>query len=609
MESSRKTAANPLWTQAAVISRLWNLVQEGARGRFLVLLVIMAVSGPVELAGIGITAELMGLVASQGKTLSHGPLGFLLEYQGVVDPTTRLKDGLLWAILALALVNGYAVMKSYFRADFVCVQEAEVSTRLFRSCINQPYIWFLQRNTGDLHRLISSGGVTQLLLNSFISAIAKLAVALTLSIALAVAEPMAALIALLVVCIAYAVVRFFTKEAIRNKGGSAHADDSARRVTAQEALTSIRFVKTTAREDFFVKRYSHFADKASRGMVFHSIYVDTVRAFLEWVAFGCLLTMSIAMVLQADSMETILPRLTLFTMAGYRVIPAVHELFGLWTSFRFHSRFLDELEELMALEPVVKEGDLQSVQGLSSSPNLIQLKDVAYSYPGTEREVLADVSLQVSKGEWLGVVGPTGAGKTTILDLMSGLCFADRGTVTVGESVLDSSIVKDWQSKIGVVPQEVILLDESLMRNVAFGVLPEDIDQDLVREVVRLAGLEELLKKMPEGLETRLGERGTRLSGGERQRVGLARALYRKPSLLLLDEATSALDQETEARIIETLQNLSKDCTLVTVAHRLSSVKPCDSIIVLEDGKLVAQGSFDELLEKSRTFQRLALVS
>ena len=263
----------------------------------------------------------------------------------------------------------------------------------------------------------------------------------------------------------------------------------------------------------------------------------------------------------------------------------------------------------MALEPVVKEGDLQSVQGLSSSPNLLQLKDVAYSYPGTEREVLADVSLQVSKGEWLGVVGPTGAGKTTILDLMSGLCFADRGTVTVGESVLDSSIVKDWQSKIGVVPQEVILLDESLMRNVAFGVLPEDIDQDLVREVVRLAGLEELLKKMPEGLETRLGERGTRLSGGERQRVGLARALYRKPSLLLLDEATSALDQETEARIIETLQNLSKDCTLVTVAHRLSSVKPCDSIIVLEDGKLVAQGSFDELLEKSRTFQRLALVS
>ena len=592
-----------------MIGRLWGLVQKDARGRFLLLLVMVAVSGPIELAGIGVTADLMGLVASQGKTLSKGPLSFILEYQQVTGPTSRLKEGLLLAILTLALVHGYTVMKSYFRADFVCIQETAVSTRLFRACLNQPYVWFLQRNSAELHRLLSSGGITQALLNSFVSATAKMAVAVTLTIAMIVVEPMVAVAALLIVCVAYVVVRLFTKEALRKRGGRAHADESARRVTAQEALTSIRFVKTTAREDFFIKRYATFSEKASRGMVFHSIYVDTVRAFLEWIAFGCLLTFSVAMVLQADSLEAILPRLTLFTMASYRVIPAVLELFGLWSNFKFNSRFLDDIEELMALDPVASDLQQDSVQGLDDSESLIVLNDVSYAYPGTERRVLKDISFQLPRGSWLGVVGPTGAGKTTFLDLLSGLCFPDEGKVCVGQSDLRPEVVKSWQSRIGVVPQEVILLDDSLLRNVAFGVAPDDIDESLVKEVVRLAGLEHLVAKMPDGLQTRLGERGTRLSGGERQRVGLARALYRKPLLLLLDEATSALDQETEARIIETLKNLAQDCTLVTVAHRLSSVQPCENILVLEDGELVSQGSFEELLQNSRTFQRLALVT
>ena len=291
------------------------------------------------------------------------------------------------------------------------------------------------------------------------------------------------------------------------------------------------------------------------------------------------------------------------------MIPAVHELFGLWSNFKFNSRFLDDIEELMALDPVASDLQQDSVQGLDDSESLIVLNDVSYAYPGTERRVLKDISFQLPRGSWLGVVGPTGAGKTTFLDLLSGLCFPDEGKVCVGQSDLRPEVVKSWQSRIGVVPQEVILLDDSLLRNVAFGVAPDDIDESLVKEVVRLAGLEHLVAKMPDGLQTRLGERGTRLSGGERQRVGLARALYRKPLLLLLDEATSALDQETEARIIETLKNLAQDCTLVTVAHRLSSVQPCENILVLEDGELVSQGSFEELLQNSRTFQRLALVT
>lgn len=590
-----------------MLARIWRLVQKNARGRFLILLAVVLLSGPVELLGIGVTAELMGLVAAKGETLGKGPLSYLFELQGVVDPVSRLKSGLLWAMVALGGVHGFSIIKSVLSARFVCRQEAEVTSKLFHACLNQPYTWFLERNTAELHRILYSGNVVQSLLNTFISAITKVTLALTLVGAIVWVDPWIALCAGIAVCLSYAVVRAYTRNTLELRGRQAHKDDADRRLTAQEALTSIRFVKTTAREDFFTQRYQALSYSASKGMVFHGIYTSTVRAFLEWIAFGGILTLSVYMVLQADTLESILPRLTLYTMAGYRVIPAVHELFGLWSSFSFHSKFLEKVEALLSLDGEVETLEQSPVLGLRDSEYLVRLSNVRYTYPNSDREVLTDFSVDISRGQWLGVVGPTGAGKTTLLDLLTGLCLPDSGSVHVGNSLLTSEVLKSWQTEIGVVPQEVILLDDSVIRNVAFGVAPSEIDLELVNEVVQLAGLEEFLSKLPDGLETRLGERGTRLSGGERQRVGLARALYRKPVLLLLDEATSALDQETEARIVETLQNLSNECTMITVAHRLSSVRPCDNILVLEDGELVSQGTFDELLQESETFKRIAL--
>jgi ATP-binding cassette, subfamily B, bacterial PglK len=590
-----------------MIGRLWSLVQKEARAPFLALFVMVCLGGFIELLGISATAELMGLVASKGEMVGKGPLTSLLRQSNTTDPTDRLKYGLFWTIGILGFVHAYSIAKTFLRAQFVWLQDKQISTKIFQSCLLRPYAWFLQRNTGEIHRVLGSGHFIKGLLSALLSTAGNVAVASTLLAALFWTEPRVALIGVTIVVCAYGVVRFYTKKSLGEKGRDAHYHETARRVSAQEALTSIRFLKTTGSEEFFVEKYAFHTDRASKGMVFHSIYVDTVRAFLEWVTFAGILSLSVYFVLQSENLETLLPRLTLYTMAGYRIIPAVQALFGLWARLKFDASYLDQIEDILNPETPLEDQRSRPVQGLETADPLVSLDNVSFRYENADRNALEGLSLTLARGRWIGVVGTTGAGKTTLLDVFSGLCTPTSGVIKVGDSPLTREVEKDWQKHLGVVPQEVILLDDSISRNVAFGVSKEEIDTALVTKVCGLAGLSALLEQLPDGLETRLGERGTRLSGGERQRVGLARALYRKPTLLLLDEATSALDQATEAKIIETLKELSHDCTMVTVAHRLSSVQPCDEIVVLEHGKLVDRGTFEKLLDSSRDFQRLAL--
>lgn len=589
-----------------MIIRLWRLVQKEARTRFVLLLILVCAGGFVELAGIGTTAEMMGLVASKGESLSGGPLSVVMSVTGISGAEAQLRYGLAITIAVLACVHLYTMVKTFLRSQFVWIQDHETSTRIFKNTLGQPYSWFLTKNSGELHRLVGSSHTTQSLINGLLAAVGHLSVALTLSLALLTTDPLVATVGLVIVAAAYGLVKVFTQKTLREKGGGAHRAETDRRVTAQEALTGIRFVKTTAREDFFVRRYSQHASEAARGMVYHGIYMETVRAFLEWMTFAGILSLSVYLVLGAENFDSLLPKLTLYTMAGYRIVPAIHELFGLWSRLKFDANHLGDIENILNLEPEIPTVG-QPVEGLTTSRSLVTAKDLSFRYEGESHDALREINLEIPRGQWIGIVGTTGAGKTTLLDVISGLVKPTRGELVVGETPLTLSVLRDWQSHIGVVPQEVILLDDTLARNVAFGVETEDIDLELVEKVCVMAGLTEFLDSVPKRLDTSLRERGTRLSGGERQRVGLARALYRKPCLLLLDEATSALDQATERRIIETLEELTSQCTMITVAHRLSSVKPCDRILVMEKGEVVSQGSFEELLESSPTFQRLAL--
>jgi ABC-type bacteriocin/lantibiotic exporter with double-glycine peptidase domain len=589
-------------------STFWRLVQPDARRSFVVLAIVVSLGGFVELLGISTVAEMMALVASNGQAEMKGLLGRTMAGLDIEAGPERLRAGLVLSLLVLAISHGYSALRSFLRSRFIWFQDKEISTRAFSATLQRPYSWFVSRNAAELQNILFSGTVTQGIMGSTLAALGQLSVACVLGLALIWLDPRVALVAVGVVGVAYALVRLGTQKALVERGGEAYAADHARKVMAYEALTSIRFVKTTAREGFFLKRFRGYSETTAQGMVYNAVYIDVVRAFLEWVSFAGILTLSVFLVLQTQNLEQLLPRLTMYTMASYRIVPAIHELFGLWTRLKFDAPRLRQIEELME-GPELGEASVQeTVKGLDSDGPLLRFQGVKFTHPGAERPLLEGIDLKVGRKEWIGIVGSTGAGKTTVLDLMSGLIQPSEGTVMVGESVLTPSVVVDWQRRLGVVPQEVILLDDTLMANVAFGFEAESIDPERVARVCQAAGLADLISRMPEGYKTPLGDRGLRLSGGERQRVGLARALYLQPELLLLDEATSALDQATEAMIVNTLKDLVGSCSLVTVAHRLSSVKPCDRILVLERGVVVAEGTYDELLSGSSHFQQLALV-
>lgn len=594
---------------SSVLTKIWRLIQPKARSKFLLLAMIVALGGLVELAGIATVAEMMKLVVSGGEEGVGGLLTRAFQAFEVTERAGRLKYGLAISLVVLALVHGYSALRSFLRAQFVWIQEKEISCRLFSNTLQRPYPWFLSKNSAELQHLLLSGSVTQGLINGVLAAVGQLSVALTLSVAIIWVDPRVALIGVGVIVLAYGLVRAFTREFLESRGGTAHRADRQRRKTAQEALLGIRFVKTTGRERFFLDEFQRLTERASRGMVYHGIYVDAVRAFLEWVAVGGILTLSVVLILRTENFSELLPRLTLYTMATYRIIPAIHELFGLWSRLRFDAVHINDVEELLNAEPLAEDEPVKTLEGLTDSGALLSFQSVEFSYPTGDRKILRGVDLEIQRREWVGIVGSTGAGKTTMLDLMSGLCRPTSGRVLIGATTLTPDVTRDWQRRIGVVPQDVILLDDTLLRNVAFGLAPEEIDELRVAEVCAAAGLNRLLETLDHGYQTPLGERGVRLSGGERQRVGIARALYHKPELILLDEATSALDQATEARIVGTLRELARSCTLVTVAHRLSSVKPCDRILVMENGEIAAEGTYEELVRDSQVFRELAALS
>jgi ATP-binding cassette, subfamily B, bacterial PglK len=593
-----------------MIGTLWRLVQPKARRRFVVLAMVVLMGGFVELLGIATVAEMMSLVASNGQAELRGPVGLVF---GGLDldislPHDRLRAGLIVSLGILAVVHGYSALRSYLRCHFIWLQDREISTRGFSVTLQRPYSWFLTRNSAELQNTLLSGAVTQGVMGSGLAALGQISVAGILGAALIWVDPKVALVGVSVVAVAYSLVRLGTQRLLIEKGGQAYEADHQRRVVAYEALTSIRFVKTTARENFFLKRFRAYSEASADGMVYNTIYVDVVRAFLEWVSFAGILGLSVYLLLQTQNFEELLPRLTFYTMASYRIVPAIHELFSLWTRMKFDSSRLNEIEELLEGPELGEAVVGETVSGLNEDKPLLRFEDVQFSYDEGERPILDGINLEVGRREWVGIVGSSGAGKTTMLDLMSGLCQPTAGRILVGSSPLTPSVVADWQRRLGVVPQEVILLDDSLLANIAFGFEADQIDAERVKTVCQAAGLSKLVANLPDGYQTSVGDRGVRLSGGERQRVGLARALYLQPDLLLLDEATSALDQPTEARIVGTLRELVNSCTLVTVAHRLSSVKPCDRILVLERGVVVAEGTFDELIAESSHFQELALV-
>ena len=305
---------------------------------------------------------------------------------------------------------------------------------------------------------------------------------------------------------------------------------------------------------------------------------------------------------KTGTLNTVLPLIALYAFAGYRLMPAIQRIYLSLSQLRFVGPSLDALiEDLENL----KQFNLYENKKFLKFKEKVTLNKVHFNYPNSTKSVLNDISLCIPAQSTIGIVGPTGSGKTTTIDIILGLLKPTKGTLEIDNTTINRENYRSWQRTVGYVPQEIYLSDDTVASNIAFGVDKEDINQEAVENAARISNLHEfVINELPMQYNTNVGERGIKLSGGQRQRIGIARALYHKPQLLILDEGTSSLDNITEHTIMDTLNRIKKDITIILIAHRLNTVKNCDNIFVLQDGQVKEHGSYDDLIKTSKTFPK-----
>jgi ATP-binding cassette subfamily C protein len=524
----------------------------------------------------------------------------------------------LFFILGPALIVLFAIKSGYltflygwlFRYAFKA--HVRLSRQLLAGYLSAPYTFHLQRNSAELVRIttrsvedFTNGFIVNLLI-----VLGELLVLAALIILLMVVEPIATLGALFVLAVPTAIIYRTTQHRLGSSGRRAEQSLASMIQWTEQALSGVKETLVTGRRAFFIDKHGYYV----------GIFTDTVRSLMflsavprfiiDTLAVSAMVAISAILLERGRDLQSILPFLGMFALAAMRLIPSTSRIATSLAQLRYRYASTEVIyQELLALQDFPSSPMAPDSPGEQASPTpfvrSIVVEHLSYRYPGMRRTALDDVSLEIPKGHWIALIGPTGAGKTTLADLILGLFVPSAGKILVdGHNVHDN--LAGWQRNIGYVPQATYLIDDTIRRNVAFGVPEEEIDEDRIWQALRAAQVDRLVRSLPGELDEMVGEHGHRLSGGERQRLGIARALYRDPEVLVVDEATANLDPPTEAAIADILSGLRGKKTIIAITHRLPLVRNCDRIYMMAEGRIRNSGVYSDLLSREPDFMEFS---
>jgi ABC-type bacteriocin/lantibiotic exporter with double-glycine peptidase domain len=408
----------------------------------------------------------------------------------------------------------------------------------------------------------------------------------------------------------YGAIFIAVRRLLTQLGGRRYRANRRRFHVTQEATGGVKELKILGLESTFLRRYRDAAFEMANTLVRIQVLSVLPRYLLEAVAFGGMLLLILVLLTRGDGdISHLIPTLGIVATVGLRLIPSLQQIYGRGTSLRQSQEPLmkmhADITNLRRKEP--EEATEEHHDGVLPLTSELVLKDIVFTYPGAAKPALRGLSLAVRANSTIGIVGGTGAGKTTLIDVLLGLLQPSSGEITIDGQTLKPNTLRAWQKTLGYVPQTIFLSDGSILENIAFGIPLNEIDRVAAERAARVAAIHDfILSDLPDGYDSQVGERGVRLSGGQRQRVGIARALYHDPSTLIFDEATSALDPMTEAVVMDAVHRISGEKTIVMIAHRLSTVRECDHIFLLREGNVAAQGTFDEIREQDEEFRRFS---
>jgi ATP-binding cassette, subfamily B, bacterial PglK len=594
------------------LKKLLSILDPRERRRLIWVFASVLSMAIFELLGISSVGPFLAVAAQPSLITSNRYLSWAYTTFGFTSTQSFLVVLGIGVVVFLIARNAFAALTQYVLVRYSQMRVFTLSRRMLASYLGRPYAFFLNSNTSELAKNVlaeTSQAITGFLLpwlevtsNAIVVAfIVGLLVVINPAIAVAAAGGLGVL---------YGLVFLLIKKRLTALGYERLQANKERYKTTLEALGGIKDVKLLHKEGVFIDEFAKPANKLAKISISRSILGLLPRYVLESVTFTAMILVMTYFIAFTDSVEDIIPTAGLFLFAAYRLRPVLQKLFTNMAKLRSSYAVVDMIIEHLTGEDVA---DHKHLRRRRPSPmpfeKEIVLSDLSFRYPNADAWVLKDQTFRIAKNTTVGLVGPTGCGKTTTVDIILGLLSPTEGQMLIDGVPVDAKNLEKWQANLGYVPQHIYLGDTSVAQNIAFGVPREEIDMEAVRKAAAIANLDTFIEEeLPNKYDTVVGERGVRLSGGQRQRVGIARAVYPDPAVLVLDEATSALDTVTEQAVMEAIDNLAHKKTIIIIAHRISTVQECDNIYVLKKGKIIAEGRYGDLLESSPQFRQMAKV-
>jgi len=581
--TKKRIKIKPSKPQIKTFAAAWQLLPTKFHNHTYVILALTFIGTVLETAGIGLVIPAIALMADPNIADKYPALASIFEALGNPSHTQLVIYGVSLLLSAYVIKALYLAFLSWKQSQFIYAIKAHLSQSLFELYVCSPYEFHLQQNSGHLIRniTIEVEQLVQRVLIPGVLLVTEFMVITAIAALLFFIQPLGAFVLFAVMGLTMYGFQIVTQSHLKKWGTERQHHEGYRIQKAQEGLGGIKDVKLLGKEFNFINTYGKYTLNAS--LVERKQYAlsNIPRLWLETIGVLGLTLLVVVALQKTGSPSDVIPIIGLFAAAAFRILPSANRILNSVQSLKYADAVIGLILKEFELKQDSSTGEGKAIQ----FNHQVELRDVSYAYPKASGNSLMNITLSIQKGESVGLIGKSGAGKSTLVDVLLGLIRPSSGEVlTDGQNINES--MRSWQKLIGYVQQSIFLTDDTLRRNIAFGLNDDKNDDGLVSQAIKAAQLDQFVQDLPYGINTFVGERGVRLSGGQRQRIGIARALYHNPPVLVFDEATSALDNETEAEVMESIKSLKGTRTMIIIAHRLSTIEHCDKVFRLERGHL-----------------------
>lgn len=574
-----------------IINKFRVILSKQQKLRIAVIIMMMMVGAFLETLGVGLILPLVSVITTPDIIESNEIIKSMCELFGLHSRRTFMILMIVILIFVYIFKNVFLFLEYYIQSRFIYNNRFAVQREMLEKYLRKPYEYFLYAESGVIMRTINEDiTLTFSLLSSLFGFFTEAVVCVALMATIIITDPYMAFLSGGVLGIALLAIEKIVRPAFKRAGLKKQKSSAEAFKWLLQSINGIKEIKVAEKEDYFLKQFFKYGKRKIDSEKVNTVLASVPRLAIEAVSMSAILGVLAILLYSGREMESMLPQLTAFAFAAVRLMPSVNRMSTALNSVAYQEPALDKVIQILN-----EEGEPASLQKKEKKhifsitlKNKIELRDITYCYPNTETAVITHASMEIPVGKSVGIVGASGSGKTTTVDIILGLLAPQTGKVLAdGEDV--SKDYHSWLSHISYIPQMIFMLDDTIRANVAFGDLEGEISEAQVWKALEEAQLADFVRELPEGLDTRIGERGVRLSGGQRQRIGIARALYTDPELLIFDEATSALDNETEAAVMESVNSLHGKKTLLIIAHRLGTIEGCDMVYRVENGKIMRE--------------------